>query len=316
MGRAPVARMAEPTAGSAAYVRNMSRRSTALSPQDRMTRLDQALTTTQILLVTGLPGGEVHRIGPALVIAAPAPLRSMNGVFRYEAGAFSSPRDARELECCLAVVSSHDVPWRFNVWEHTGGGALAEQLMRRGLVMAGGAAAMWLDLPGPCPAPAAPRGWEVRLVRTPEDRQDWSSAFLRTFGLPAALEPMTGALTGCSGCTNLVGYVDGVPSATLTCCVAGDVAQLCHIGVHPAARGRGLGRLMVTTGQALAAARGATGLVVIHPGRLPRLCHSLGYTEMTRVAFLVRPNLSVPRRSATSARPAILAARAGSALAS
>ena len=45
-------------------------------------------------------------------------------------------------------------PWTFSVWDHLGGDVLRAQLERRGFVVGSASTAVvWLDLPGPVPAP-------------------------------------------------------------------------------------------------------------------------------------------------------------------
>ena len=97
------------------------------------------------------PGGEIQETGRALWTLSATPLRVINGVIRYDARDFDGPESERDLDSCLAVLSTYDVPWRFSAWEHLGADLLMPKLIARGLVGTSRAQAMWLDVRTPLP---------------------------------------------------------------------------------------------------------------------------------------------------------------------
>ena len=126
---------------------------------ERERRLDVVLTMVQSRLLPLLPGGVVHDTGRALWAMSAITLPGSNGVLRYDARGFRGPDSERELDTCLAVMSTSDQPWTFSVWDHLGGEILRAQLERRGFVAGSASTAVWLDLPATVPVPRpAPAG--------------------------------------------------------------------------------------------------------------------------------------------------------------
>ena len=69
-----------------------------------------------------------------MLLARHTPLRSVarlsmttrlvaNGVIRYDATDFHGPDSERDLDNCLAVLSTYDVPWRFSEVARSGASA-------------------------------------------------------------------------------------------------------------------------------------------------------------------------------------------------
>jgi len=86
----------------------------------RADRLDRAVAAVQTRLAPLFPGGEIQDTGRALWTLSATPLLVVNGVIRYDARDFDGPECERDLDSCLAVLSTYDVPWRFSAWEHLG----------------------------------------------------------------------------------------------------------------------------------------------------------------------------------------------------
>ena len=109
----------------------------------RAERLDRAVVAAQTRWAPMFPGGEIQETGRALWTLSSTPLLVVNGVIRYDARDFYGPESERDLDSCLAVLSTYDVPWRFSAWEHLGAELLMPQLSARGLVGSRRAPAVW-----------------------------------------------------------------------------------------------------------------------------------------------------------------------------
>lgn len=273
----------------------------------RTARLDRALADTHARTVIGLPGGEVHRLGPALLTGSRVPLRSMNGVFLYDARGFNTLHDERRLDACLAVASTYDVPWSFNAWAHLGGTVLVEQLSRRGLVIGGRATAMWLDLPppeGPPPGPTRPAtgpapgqtsggapdpSWRVEPVRTPTSATSWARTLLEVFSLEPDLEPALTRLATHPEGPALLGRLHGIPVAAAAAMTSSDIVEVAFVAVRAPWRGRHLGSALVGAAEEQAAGHGASACVaLVTPTGMP-LFRARGYVPVTSVTFMVPP---------------------------
>lgn len=264
----------------------------------RTARLDRALADTHARTVIGLPGGEVHRLGPALLTGCRLALRSMNGVFLYDARGFTTLHDERRLDACLAVASTFDVPWSFNAWEHLGGQVLVEQLSRRGLVVGGSATAMWLDLP---PTGCGARGrvdamvgtpppdpsWRVEAVTTTQDATPWARTLLEVFSLDPAMEPALTTLAAHPQGPALLGRLHGIPVAAAAALASSDVVEIGFVAVRSEWRGRGFGDAMVRAAEETAAAQGFSACVaMVTPAGMP-LFQARGYVPVSAVTFMV-----------------------------
>src|SRR6476659_63671 len=228
------------------------------APRTRTARLDRALADAHARTVASLPGGEVHHLGPALLTGSRTTLRSMNGVFAFDARAFNTLQDERQLDACLAIVSTYDVPWSFNAWAHLGGPVLVEQLAQRGLVAAGEATAMWRDL---VPRKVTGAGYRIEVVRRPAAAREWARTLIEVFSMDPALEPV----------------LDGLAVGAVAVLGADDVSELGFLAVRRAWRGRGLGRRLAHAAEELAARRGCSAVVSLAPPGGRPLFSSLGY---------------------------------------
>jgi hypothetical protein len=114
----------------------------------RRWRVDRAVTAVQTRFALLFPDGESLDAGRAIWTLSSTPLLVANGVVRYDATDFHGPDSERDLDNCLAVLSTYDVPWRFSAWEHLGADLLVPQLVARGMTGTSIAEAMWLDLGG------------------------------------------------------------------------------------------------------------------------------------------------------------------------
>ena len=256
------------------------------APRTRTARLDRALADAHARTVASLPGGEVHHLGPALLTGSRTTLRSMNGVFTFDARTFNTLQDERQLDACLAIVSTYDVPWSFNAWAHLGGSLLVDQLVSRGLVVAGEATAMWRDL---VPRKVTGAGYRIEVVRRPAAARDWARTLIEVFAMDPALEPVLAALAARADEPALLARVDGEPVGAVAVLGADDVSELGFLAVRRAWRGRGLGRRLAHAAEELAARRGSSAVVALAPPTGRPLFTSLGYTPASSVTFMVSP---------------------------
>lgn len=256
------------------------------APRTRTARLDRALADAHARTVASLPGGEVHHLGPALLTGSRTTLRSMNGVFTFDARTFNTLQDERQLDACLAIVSTYDVPWSFNAWAHLGGSVLVDQLVSRGLVVAGEATAMWRDL---VPRKVTGAGYRIEVVRRPAASRDWARTLIEVFAMDPALEPVLAALAARADEPALLARVDGEPVGAVAVLGADDVSELGFLAVRRAWRGRGLGRRLAHAAEELAARRGSSAVVALAPPTGRPLFTSLGYTPASSVTFMVSP---------------------------
>src|SRR4051795_4806970 len=209
---------------------------------ERERRLDAVLTMVQSRLLPLLPGGVVHHTGRALWAMSATTLPGSNGVLRYDARRFRGPDSERELDTCLAVMSTSDLPWTFSVWDHLGGEILRSQLERRSFVAGSASTAVWLDLPATGPVPSPGPRVNLRRVVTARDGRDWAAVHGEVFGGPSTA--LAEAVRHPSS-ASLVAVLDGAPVGVVSTARADGVAVLFHCGVVPGARGQGIGRLLV-----------------------------------------------------------------------
>jgi len=85
--------------------------------------VDRAVTAVQTRFARFLPDGESLDAGRAIWTLSSTPLRAANGVIRYDATDFHGPDSERDLDNCLAVLSTYDVPWRFSEVARSGASA-------------------------------------------------------------------------------------------------------------------------------------------------------------------------------------------------
>jgi GNAT superfamily N-acetyltransferase len=251
---------------------------------ERERRLDAVLTMVQSRLLPLLPGGVVHHTGQALWAMSATTLPGSNGVLRYDARCFRGPDSERELDTCLAVMSTSDLPWTFNVWDHLGGDILRAQLERRGFVAGSASTAVWLDLRATVPVPSPGPSVQLRRVVTARDVRDWAEVHGDVFGTPcAALAEVVRHPSSAA----LVAVLDGAPVGVVSTARADGVAVLFHCGVLPGARGQGIGRLLVESACAEARASGIRACVAVASEAAMPLARSLGAVATSRVTRMV-----------------------------
>jgi len=250
---------------------------------ERERRLDAVLTMVQSRLLTLLPGGVVHHTGRALWAMSATPLPGSNGVLRYDARRFHGPDSERELDTCLAVMSTSDLPWTFSVWDHLGGPVLRAQLERRGFVAVSESTAVWLDLPATVPVPSPGPRTRLRRVVTAGDGRDWAAVHGEVFGAPSAA---LAEIVRHPSSASLVAALDGAPVGVVSMARADGVAVIFHCGVLPGVRGRGIGRLLVEAACAEARASGIRACVAMASEAAAPLARSLGAVGTTRVTLM------------------------------
>jgi GNAT superfamily N-acetyltransferase len=250
---------------------------------ERESRLDAVLTMVQSRLLPLLPDGAIHRTGRAIWSMTSTPLPGANGVLRYDARDFRGPDSERELDTCLAVMSTSDVPWTFSVWDHLGGEALRPQLERRGFAVLSTRTAVWLDLSTTVPARSPRHGVQVRQVVSAQDSRDWAAVHGRVFDAPSAAVADAVRLPPS---VSFLAVLDGKPVGVVSTARADGIAVLYHCGVLPGSRRQGVGRMLVETAVAQARDGGIRACVAVPTGAAAPLARSLGAVATAGVTLM------------------------------
>ena len=263
----------------------------------RTERLDRAFAGVQARFAPLFPGGEIQDTGHAIWTVSTTPLRVVNGVIRYDARDFHGPESERELDSCLAVLSTYDVPWRFSAWDHLGADVLVPHLVARGMIGTGSAPAMWLDLPTrplttaapktATPKTAAGEGIEIRSVTDASDHHEWTQIFTNVFGIPSEYADLFEQMVAEPGSRSVIAHANGHPVGCLSMSIEEGLAVVYNVGVLPSARRRGVGRRLLQAAHKGAAARGADACAVVATRAGSGICTRLGYHAVTRVTYLM-----------------------------
>jgi ribosomal protein S18 acetylase RimI-like enzyme len=249
-------------------------------------RVDRAVTAVQTRFALLLPDGESLDAGRAIWTLSSTPLLVANGVIRYDATDFHGPDSERDLDSCLAVLSTFDVPWRFCAWEHLGADLLVPHLVARGMTGRSVAEAMWLDLRSRPELGADDNGIDVRPAKTPSYHHAWTQIFTKVFRTPSKYSDVFDQMVARDDSYGFVAYVDGRPVGCVSMELQRGIAVVKDIGVLPLARRRGVGRHLLEAANTEAAMRGATVSVVVANGAGSALCTQLGYRAVTSVTYL------------------------------
>lgn len=259
----------------------------------RAERLDRAVAAVQTRCAPMFPGGEIQDAGRAIWTLSSTPLLVANGVIRYDATDFHGPDSERDLDNCLAVLSTYDVPWRFSAWEHLGAEVLVPHLIARGMIGTDSAQAMWLDLRGRAQATAGEDGIDVRPANTASYHQVWTEIFTTVFGIPSNYADVFEQMVARADSYGLVAYANDRPVGCLSIEMEQGLAVVDNIGVLPSARRRGVGGRLLEAAHDLAAARGAKASVVVATPAGSGVCTRLGYHAVTSVEYLTPAPLLV-----------------------
>ena len=272
--------------GATLYSRNM----TDLANRGlatRTERLDRAVAAMQTRFAPMFPGGEIQDTGRAIWTLSATTLLVANGVIRYDARDFNGPDSERDLDSCLAVLSTYDVPWRFSAWEHLGADLLMPHLVARGLIGTASAPAMWLDVRGQAPATAGEDGIEIRPATTASDHHLWTQIFINVFGIPSEYADVFELMVARFHSFSAVAFVDGRPVGCLSMAIEDGVAVVDNVGVLASSRRRGVGRRLLEAAHEGAAARGATACVLVASKSGSGICARMGYHVVTSVTYLM-----------------------------
>jgi predicted N-acetyltransferase YhbS len=255
-----------------------------------------------------LPGGEVQEAGHAIWVVSATPLPFVNGVIRYDATDFQGPESEHELDSCLAVLSTYDMPWRFRAWAHLGADVLVPRLIARGMTKVRIDQAMWLDLPvtspadlgGPDardpedeptgrPARAGLDGIDVRPATSPSEYRAWTKIFTRSSDVPSQHAELVEKVVAMPQGLSLVARANRRPVGCLTLAFEEDLAVVHHVGIPPSARRLGVGRRLLMAAHEAAAARGMRACVVLASPDGFGVCARLGHQAVTSLTYLSAP---------------------------
>jgi len=252
----------------------------------RAERLDRAVAAVQTRFAPMFPGGEIQETGRALWTLSATPLLLVNGVIRYDARDFDGPDSERDLDSCLAVLSTYDVPWRFSAWEHLGADVLVPQLLARGMIGTDNAKAMWLDLRGRARATAGEDGIDVRPANNASYHHVWTQIFTTVFGIPSNYADVFEQMVARADSYGLVAFANGRPVGCMSIELEQGLAVVNNLGVLPTARRQGVGRRLLEAAHELATAQGAKASVVVAASPGSGTLKRLGYHAVTSVAYL------------------------------
>jgi GNAT superfamily N-acetyltransferase len=253
----------------------------------RAERLCRAVSSMQARVAPLFPGGEILDTGHAIWTVSTTPLLVANGVIRYDARDFHGPASERELDSCLAVLSTYDVPWRFSAWHHLGADVLMPRLVERGITGTGSATAMWLDLPGGVLPAVGEDGIEIRWATDASEQYAWTQIFIDVFGIPSEYADVFEQMVAKSHSRSVVAYANGRPVGCLSMAIERGLAVVYNFGVLASARRRGVGRRLMEAAHEGAAKRGAYACVVVATEAGSGVCTRLGYHGVTKVSYLV-----------------------------
>jgi GNAT superfamily N-acetyltransferase len=260
----------------------------------RAERIDRAASSMHARFAALLPGGEVQEAGHAIWAMTATALPFANGVIRYDARDFQGPESERELDNCLAVLSTYDLPWRFSAWAHLGADLLVPRLMARGMTEAGVDQAMWLDLPGAVPATMSQDGIEVRPAADTAEYRAWTTVFTITAGVPNRYSRLLEQMVTKPRSLSLVAHAKGHAVGCLTLVIDKGLAVVYNVSVLPSARRRGVGRRLLQAAHEASSARGARACVVLAPPEGLGICARLGHHAVTSVTYLRPPPARTP----------------------
>mgnify|MGYP001792058248 CR=1 FL=1 len=238
-------------------------------------------------LVPLLPGGEVQEAGRAVWTVSATPLLFANGVIRYDARDFHGPESEVELDNCLAVMSTYNLPWRFSAWDHLGADVLIPRLTARGMTVVGSEHAMWLDLHDAGREDPEPGGIEVRSATEESGYRAWTTVFTTVHGIPSRYADLLEPLVAKPLWLHLVALANRRPVGCLTVEIEQDLAVVFNAGVLRSARRLGVGRRLLQAAHEAAAARGARSCVALATPEGAGVCAGLGHHPVTSVTYLV-----------------------------
>ncbi|MEP7034017.1 MAG: GNAT family N-acetyltransferase [Dermatophilaceae bacterium] len=252
----------------------------------RAERLDRSVTTVQTRVAPMFPGGEVQETGHALWTLSTTGFLVVNGVIRYDARDFDGRESERDLDSCLAVLSTYEVPWRFSVWEHLGADRLMPSLSARGLTVTGRAEALWLDVRSGARESEVEDGIEIRPSVSSSDHRLWTRICVDVYRIPTRYADVFEAIVGSAHRFSAVAYADGRPAGFLSLAIEDGIAVVDNVGVLPTFRNRGVGRRLLSAAHEAVAAHGARACVVVANPAGSRVCAEMGYQVVTTVTHL------------------------------
>lgn len=167
----------------------------------------------------------------------------------------------------------------------------AAVLARHGLAPEKVEPGMWLDLHAPATAPAPVAGLEVRPVTTDELVRQWADVW--GCGAPASVTDRWYALYAAlpygadTSLQMFVGYLDGIPAATVYVFLAAGVAAIEYVVTRPEYRRRGIGAAMTSHALGQARAAGFRTAVLTASPLGEAIYHRLGFRTCATVTTYI-----------------------------
>lgn len=195
-----------------------------------------------------LPGARLLDDGRVFGAMTRVPIQFFNGIA-------TTDLTEDEVGPVLATLQEDGQPFRWWISPSTRPAGLADILVRMGLRHTYDADGMAVDLAFVDFGQPLPHDLSIRRV---DVMDPWVSVFMEGFDRPSSeAELWTTLYPQCPEWTHFVGYLRGVPIATTSLLMCGDLAGIYHVVTLPAARGRGVGKAITTEALRYARAMGA-----------------------------------------------------------
>lgn len=201
-------------------------------------------------LVGGTPHAEIEYDSALMRLVSGVPAPVCNGVFR----ARLDPETAgAEIDLALAPFRSRQLPMIWWTGPSSRPQDLGRRLEDRGLVHAGDAPGMALDLASIDDRVQAPPELRIQSVATVRTLRHWLTVFEAGFDMPGPAAKFFFDVFVSLGpefrlpARHYVGFLDDEPVACSSMFLLAGVAGIYNVATVPHARGRGIGSAMVST---------------------------------------------------------------------
>ena len=237
-----------------------------------------------------LPGGSIHATTDLTWFVSGIPEPWFNGVARSTLG----PAPEQRVATLLAELTAQKLPFLWHLSPTSTPAHLGAILSAQGLRLFADEPCMALDLRARPTPPASPAGFAMAPVRDAEELARWTGIWMATVPEPTwqrcrdAYAQLGLATT--APWRYYLGFLDGVPVATVKLFYAAGVVSVQHVMTLPAARRRGIGAALVSQALHEAQQRGYRLAVLTATPAGSALYRQLGFREYGRwVSYSWRP---------------------------